>query len=118
MIHAFKSVIAQPFPAITLRSPPVPRYIAGSRLTPLVRLAHNVVPSQAENRGDMDRSTDPKEKNAFVTSDVMEISFGEGYATRSDEEGFGGIYGGNQRMPEVDIDKEIHVDHQGHREVK
>ena len=25
----------------------------------------------------------------------MEESFGEAYATRSDEEGFGGIYGGN-----------------------
>ncbi|XP_009759264.1 uncharacterized protein LOC107788119 [Nicotiana tabacum] len=27
-------------------------------------------------------------------------SFGEGYATRSDEEGFGGIYGGNQDVEE------------------
>ena len=26
---------------------------------------------------------------------VMEESFGTGYSTRSDEEGFGGIYGGN-----------------------
>ncbi|EPS61945.1 hypothetical protein M569_12849, partial [Genlisea aurea] len=25
-------------------------------------------------------------------------SFGEGYSTRSDEEGFGGIYGGNQSL--------------------
>lgn len=30
-------------------------------------------------------------------------SFGEGYATRSDEEGFGGTYGGNaEEMPEQD----------------
>ncbi|KAK9749623.1 hypothetical protein RND81_02G139100 [Saponaria officinalis] len=27
--------------------------------------------------------------------DVMEESFGGGYSTRSDEEGFGGVYGGN-----------------------
>lgn len=31
-------------------------------------------------------------------------SFGEGYATRSDEEGFGGIYGGNQE----DEEKVVH----------
>lgn len=28
----------------------------------------------------------------------MSHSFGEGYSTRSDEEGFGGIYGGNQSI--------------------
>lgn len=31
----------------------------------------------------------------FGIRDTMS-SFGVGYATRSDEEGFGGIYGGNQ----------------------
>uniref|UniRef100_A0A7N0T8N8 Late embryogenesis abundant protein n=1 Tax=Kalanchoe fedtschenkoi TaxID=63787 RepID=A0A7N0T8N8_KALFE len=35
------------------------------------------------------------------TEDVMSHSFGEGYKTRSDEEGFGGIYGGNQSEEEV-----------------
>lgn len=35
--------------------------------------------------------TNPNEKPL----NVMEEAFGEGYATRSDEEGFGGIYGGN-----------------------
>lgn len=34
--------------------------------------------------------------------DTMSHSFGEGYATRSDEEGFGGVYGGNQSKPEMD----------------
>lgn len=43
----------------------------------------------------------------------MSHSFGEGYATRSDEEGFGGIYGGNQSIPKVEIDKEIHENHPG-----
>lgn len=28
----------------------------------------------------------------------MSHSFGEGYSTRSDEEGFGGVYGGNQSI--------------------
>lgn len=30
--------------------------------------------------------------------DPMSNSFGEGYATRSEEEGFGGIYGGNESL--------------------
>lgn len=32
------------------------------------------------------------------TADVMDHSFGPGYSTRSDEEGFGGVYGGNQTI--------------------
>ncbi|CAI9118543.1 OLC1v1020130C1 [Oldenlandia corymbosa var. corymbosa] len=35
-------------------------------------------------------------------------SFGEGYATRSDEEGFGGVYGGNQELPKKDEEKHVH----------
>ncbi|XP_019710694.3 uncharacterized protein [Elaeis guineensis] len=33
-----------------------------------------------------------------TTGDAMSHSFGEGYSTRSDEEGFGVIYGGNQSI--------------------
>jgi len=45
--------------------------------------------------------------------DAMSHSFGEGYATRSDEEGFGGIYGGKQSMPNTEKDKIIHENHPG-----
>lgn len=41
----------------------------------------------------------------------MSHSFGEGYATRCDEEGFGGIYGGKQSMPKTD--ECIHENHPG-----
>jgi hypothetical protein len=44
--------------------------------------------------------------------DVMSHSFGEGYATRSDEEGFGGIYGSNQSLPKPEEDA-IHENHPG-----
>ncbi|KAJ4714420.1 Late embryogenesis abundant protein [Melia azedarach] len=68
--------------------------------------------NKPENPQNMDSSkkmdpNNPKEKN----EDVMSDSFGEGYATRSDEEGFGGIYGGNQSIPSVEIDKQIHENH-------
>jgi hypothetical protein len=45
--------------------------------------------------------------------DVMSHSFGEGYATRSDEEGFGGIYGGNQSFPKPEHDEPVHENHPG-----
>ncbi|KAJ8764320.1 hypothetical protein K2173_006060 [Erythroxylum novogranatense] len=53
------------------------------------------------------KSQNPTEKEG----DLMSHSFGEGYATRSDEEGFGGIYGGNQSIPDDDTDKKIHENH-------
>ncbi|XP_051127193.1 uncharacterized protein LOC127248725 isoform X2 [Andrographis paniculata] len=45
----------------------------------------------ASSSQSQDNNKDPKSK----TSDTMS-SFGEGYTTRSEEEGFGGIHGGNQ----------------------
>lgn len=41
----------------------------------------------------------------------MSHSFGEGYATRSDEEGFGGTYGGNQSFQKHK--DEVHENHPG-----
>ncbi|KAL6843475.1 hypothetical protein ACP4OV_026537 [Aristida adscensionis] len=44
-----------------------------------------------------------------TTGDVMSHSFGEGYSTRSDEEGFGGVYGGND--PVEHPGTEVHPSH-------
>lgn len=41
----------------------------------------------------------------------MSHSFGDGYSTRSDEEGFGGTIGGSQSS--LQMDKEIHENHPG-----
>lgn len=43
----------------------------------------------------------------------MSRSYGEGYATRSDGEGFGGIYGGNQSITEVETDVKVDESHPG-----
>ncbi|CAL1376623.1 unnamed protein product [Linum trigynum] len=59
-----------------------------------------------DSKHDMDKAQEPKDKKG----DAMSHSFGEGYATRSDEEGFGGIYGGNDD-DDVKLDKKIHEDH-------
>ncbi|MCL7042183.1 hypothetical protein MKW94_014236 [Papaver nudicaule] len=50
--------------------------------------------------------------NEKITGDVMSHSFGEGYSTRSDEEGFGGIYSGNQAFP--DKEDVVHENHPNH----
>ncbi|XP_057542520.1 uncharacterized protein LOC130820964 [Amaranthus tricolor] len=54
-----------------------------------VQITGNNDPKQQPNLHNMDKSNKDQNLNA------MEESFGEAYATRSDEEGFGGIYGGN-----------------------
>lgn len=51
-----------------------------------------------------------------INRDVMSHSFGDGYATRSDEEGFGGIYGENQSFQKPQKDEPIHENHPGKRQ--
>ncbi|TXG59629.1 hypothetical protein EZV62_014202 [Acer yangbiense] len=65
-------------------------------------------------RPEKSESTEDKSHNLTKkTGDVMSHSFGEGYATRSDEEGFGGTCtGSNQSFPpKAGVDKEIHENH-------
>ncbi|KAF7828846.1 late embryogenesis abundant protein [Senna tora] len=66
--------------------------------------------SQTNSTPNMDKPPqNPNEK----TGDVMSHSFGEGYATRSDEEGFGGVYGDNDSSAasKIQTDKVIHENH-------
>ncbi|GFQ01326.1 hypothetical protein PHJA_002276500 [Phtheirospermum japonicum] len=84
-----------------------------------VRFAQSVSgPKQPDSSDEMD----PKQDHETKTRDAMS-SFGEGYATRSDEEGFGGIYGGNQYLRKDGEDKNVHgkdpeFDHSQGSEVK
>ncbi|XP_031255155.1 uncharacterized protein LOC116113143 [Pistacia vera] len=115
MNHAIRSVRANP---PTVLSSPLP-YSVGQKAS-VVKFRQVITQSRrSENPSSMDTSQNqmnPKEKMdpnnpQEKTGDVMSHSYGEGYATRSDEEGFGGIYGGNQSIPKVEIDKEIHENH-------
>ncbi|KAM0937338.1 hypothetical protein DsansV1_C25g0187381 [Dioscorea sansibarensis] len=56
---------------------------------------------------DQDQDMEPKNQQQ-PNRDVMYDSFGEGYGTRSDEEGFGGIYGGNQEFSKENEPKRKH----------
>ncbi|PWA81792.1 hypothetical protein CTI12_AA184770 [Artemisia annua] len=60
-----------------------------------------------EEPENMDKKNKENEE-AQKKGDVMSDSYGEGYATRSDEEGFGGTYGSNQSFSRDDTDKVAH----------
>ncbi|XP_010444731.1 PREDICTED: uncharacterized protein LOC104727353 [Camelina sativa] len=95
MINAFKTIRSLPSNTVAFFSPP-------SRLgRKVTRVSFATAPDQQK----MDKKPEtPNEK----TGDVMSHSFGEGYATRSDEEGVGGTYGGKQTLQK---DNEVHENH-------
>ncbi len=97
MLHTIKTVLTCP-PAS------FPRSLSSNlgRETSAVRFCTHPDTDSAHK---MDKTQNPSEEATH--GDVMSHPFGEGYATRSDEEGFGGIYGGNQTRPE----KSVHENH-------
>ncbi|XP_058772743.1 uncharacterized protein LOC131646798 [Vicia villosa] len=62
----------------------------------------------SDRKMDQAQKANTEKKETTEHGDVMSHSFGEGYATRSDEEGFGGIYGGNQSLQQH---KSVHENH-------
>ncbi|GAV68772.1 hypothetical protein CFOL_v3_12275 [Cephalotus follicularis] len=101
MIHAFKIVRTQPLS--TFSSYPLPSQL-GKKTSAIKFRQVTTMSSKPDNK---DKEQNPNEK----TGDVMSHSFGEGYATRSDEEGFGGIYGDNQSQCNIQKDEDIHESH-------
>ncbi|KAL2552878.1 hypothetical protein Fot_06497 [Forsythia ovata] len=60
-------------------------------------------PNQPQSTEKLDQSQESKNQRGETMA-----SFGEGYATRSDEEGFGGVYGRKQSISKEDEDKIVH----------
>ncbi|KAK4416561.1 hypothetical protein Salat_2481600 [Sesamum alatum] len=89
MLNALKLARAVQQPS--LFSYPLQNHIARKPSATVRFVQATAEPKQPDSSDSMEQKQDPKSK----TRDTM-TSFGEGYATRSDEEGFGGIYGGNQ----------------------
>ncbi|KAL3813209.1 hypothetical protein ACJIZ3_014477 [Penstemon smallii] len=82
----------------------LPNQITGKTPTG-VRFAQSV--SAGSNQPDSSNKMDQKQESVSQSGD-MSSSFGEAYATRSDDEGFGGIYGGNQNLSKEDEHKIVH----------
>ncbi|XP_076895623.1 uncharacterized protein LOC143548302 [Bidens hawaiensis] len=107
MFNATKSLPTQTKPAVsTLFSSS--NNFAGKAypITRTVRFQQASAGNEEPDTDNMEKKEEAKEVEK--KGDVMSHSFGEGYATRSDEEGFGGIYGGNQSLSHEDEDKIVH----------
>ncbi|KAI7739389.1 hypothetical protein M8C21_010732 [Ambrosia artemisiifolia] len=77
------------------------------KATPVIRSVKFEQASAGNQEPDnMDKKEEAKEVEK--KGDVMSHSFGVAYATRSDDEGFGGTYGGNQSLSHDDEDKIVH----------
>ncbi|KAI9165077.1 hypothetical protein LWI28_007249 [Acer negundo] len=90
----------------TLNLSPLSPCVAQKTSAVRFRQATTMQSKRPEESESTDKSHNPKEK---IGRDVMSHSFGEGYATRSDDEGFGGTCtGSNQSFPpKAGVDKEI-----------
>lgn len=105
MFHAIKTVLTYP-PSVSF-----PRSLSsnlGRETSSVVRFCTQ--PDHSDTTQKMDKDQKPSEETN-KHGDVMSHSFGEGYATRCDEEGFGGIYAANQSLSKTETDKFIHENH-------
>ncbi|WZZ37503.1 hypothetical protein YC2023_020904 [Brassica napus] len=98
MIYVFKTIPPLSSTTVSFLSP---RCRTGNKVTGL---------SFATTSDQQKMDKKPENPNEETGMDVMSHSFGEGYATRSDEEGFGGTYGGNQTFQKDNNDK-VHENH-------
>ncbi|XP_073059876.1 uncharacterized protein [Primulina eburnea] len=67
----------------------------------------------AAGHGESDRMDKLNEQLETDKGDTMSHSFGEGYATRSEEEGFGGTYARNQTLNKEDEEDKVVHENQG-----
>ncbi|PIA52630.1 hypothetical protein AQUCO_01000480v1 [Aquilegia coerulea] len=113
MFQALKVVRSQPNPFLHSPFPSLGKKTAVVRL-PQPKCVSTQSESQDNTKKKMSNTQNPSQK----TGDVMSHSFGEAYATRSDEEGFGGVYEGKQSFPKPENDKTVHENHPGKGEGK
>ncbi|XP_006650516.2 uncharacterized protein LOC102720220 [Oryza brachyantha] len=112
--RARRTVSATPSPAA-----PTPGAEQGVAMEQGAKQQHQSPPpsqQQQQARRDVDGGTGDRQEGRGsrddmhkTTGDVMTHSFGEGYSTRSDEEGFGGVYGQND--PVFNPGTEVHPSH-------
>ncbi|XP_055804744.1 uncharacterized protein LOC129873641 [Solanum dulcamara] len=95
MINAIRLANRTQLPPSVL-SNPLPYHIARNSGVTDIRF-RQVVTSAGQPDNNMDQTKKPKQDKP---SETMSSSYGDAYATRSDDEGFGGIYGGNEEDEE------------------
>ncbi|TMW99487.1 hypothetical protein EJD97_002468 [Solanum chilense] len=96
MINTIKLANRAQIPPSVL-SNPLPYHIARNNSD--IRFRQFVTSAgQPDNNNNMDQTNNKPQQDK--AADTMSSSYGDAYATRSDEEGFGGIYGGNKEDEE------------------
>ncbi|CAK9320656.1 unnamed protein product [Citrullus colocynthis] len=110
MINAIRFGRTPPPILLTSPLPPQLRRICSPELRSRQAIGFATAPEQ--NEKDMDDS----QKKPKETGDIMSDSFGEGYSTRSDEEGFGGTYGGNKSIDDESENKKSFLHGNQHEE--
>ncbi|MCD7454531.1 hypothetical protein HAX54_025152 [Datura stramonium] len=95
MLNALRSAASRAQQPLGVFSNPSTYRICSSSLQ--IRFRTLLTESGKQDSINMDQTKNPGTQTK--PTDTM-WSFGEGYTTRSDEEGFGGIYGGNQEDEE------------------
>ncbi|KAL7193077.1 hypothetical protein ACSBR2_024820 [Camellia fascicularis] len=99
-----------PTPLFSSRLP----YHIGQRSTSGLKFRQaesEVKANQPQKLDNMEQQQKQTNDHNTKTGDLMSHSFGKGYATRSDEEGFGRIYGGNESISKEKQDRVIHDNH-------
>ncbi|XP_071712104.1 uncharacterized protein [Rutidosis leptorrhynchoides] len=107
MFSALKSLPIQTKPAATVFSSTANKFTGPIIGTVRFQQA-SAGKGEADHSMEKDKKKNEEAQKVHKKGDVMSDSFGEGYATRSDEEGFGGIYGRNQSLSHDDEDKIVH----------
>ncbi|GMP31765.1 hypothetical protein CsSME_00005841 [Camellia sinensis var. sinensis] len=92
-----------PTPLFSSRLP----YHTGQRSTSGLKFRQAESEAKANQPQKLEQQKQTNDHNT-KTGDLMSHSFGEGYATRSDEEGFGRIYRGNASISKEEQDRIIH----------
>ncbi|KAI8029566.1 hypothetical protein LOK49_LG01G03009 [Camellia lanceoleosa] len=104
MLNAIRLARAQPQ---SLLSSPIPYHI-GRRSCSSSGLKFRQESNQKSDDMEQKQNNNPNAK----TGDVMSHSFGEGYASRSDEEGFGGTTcEASDAASKIEQDRMIHENH-------
>ncbi|GMP27423.1 hypothetical protein CsSME_00003424 [Camellia sinensis var. sinensis] len=104
MLNAIRLVRAQPQ---SLLSSPIPYHI-GRRSCSSSGLKFRQESNKKSDNMEQKQNNNPNAK----TGDVMSHSFGEGYASRSDEEGFGGTTcEASDAASKIEQDRMIHENH-------
>ncbi|KAM5576180.1 hypothetical protein ABKV19_007181 [Rosa sericea] len=110
MIHAIKSIRTQSR-SLTITPSLHPSSYLGRKASRVGFRQASATTQSTEPDSEPDMEENLADNPHKKSGDVMSHSFGEAYATRCEDDGFGGIYGGKQSVAKVEQEQLIHENH-------